>query len=211
MVDTPSERIVEGVLHDLTRPLIVIREQGQRLSREGLPRRGVHDLASSITKLSEDALTILDRLVEGGGFERDGAVASAPLAEVLARVSGALERLHLGRRIPAPGRVPSLHVGSPADLVSVLVNLVDNALRATRPADAVWLVHDPTRVGWSGSRSGELSPSRRAHGGSDRPRIQARFRDPCDDPAADRLLRRGFERCASRRSGRAGRSMWQNG
>jgi len=139
MVETPSGRIVEGILHDLTKPLIVIREQGQRLSREGLPRKGVLDLASSITKLCEDALAILDRLVEADGFERAGSVASAPLAEVLARVSGALERLHSGRRIPALGRVPTLRLGSPADVVSVLVNLVDNALRATRAAEAVWL------------------------------------------------------------------------
>jgi predicted RND superfamily exporter protein/signal transduction histidine kinase len=126
-------RISAGLAHDLGKPLSLVYQRARTMGRASLAPNEVRRHAESIAALADDALATLDHLVEQGRADRRPG-ASAPLADLIARVVQAAERLH-GPDCIAVRLTPSLpEVSATRDLQAVLANLLDNALRANSGA-----------------------------------------------------------------------------
>lgn len=136
-----AERSVDGILagwaHDLGKPLQVIESMARRLVRETAdnPRAGA--LARRIVSLSDDALLVVERLMSTDRAAPWTAGSRLALEAVIGRAVSVAAGLHPGARVRVCGPVPGVEVEEAGRLLSVLVNVVDNALRAAPGGDPV--------------------------------------------------------------------------
>jgi signal transduction histidine kinase len=135
MGESPGEkRILAGWAHDLGKPLQVIGTYGRRLSRAAGSDRRMRDLALAIVALSDDALRVVDHLMDAARPDESRA---DRLDETLARVIAVVRGLHPGCVLSIRGPIPVLEIGRSSRLFSALVNLADNAIRASQRRQAV--------------------------------------------------------------------------
>ena len=142
-----AQRELAGWAHDLGKPLQVISAHGRALAKENGLSGKTLALAREIVALSDDALRVVDRLMESArplGAEMN---ASDQLASTLSRVVAIARGLHPRCQLAIEGSVPPREVDSAGHLLSVLVNLVDNAIWAS-PDD------QPVRISVEARREG---------------------------------------------------------
>ncbi|MFP6656220.1 MAG: HAMP domain-containing sensor histidine kinase [Myxococcota bacterium] len=128
-----ATEMLAGWAHDLGKPLQVIAIHGRRLADEvGLKDETVA-LARAIVALSDDALGVVDRLMEAARPEQERKRKSPweGLHSTLASVIDAVQRLHPDCRLRLDGTIPALELKGWREIHSVLVNLSDNAIRAS--------------------------------------------------------------------------------
>jgi signal transduction histidine kinase len=132
-----ADRILAGWAHDVGKPLQLIESYARRLVDEVASNERSHALARSILALSDDALGVVERLMDGArpsGSRRPGA---RPLRVVLRRVVDVMNGIDRRDRLRIEGSIPVLEIDRADRLYSVLVNLADNALRASAPDGCV--------------------------------------------------------------------------
>jgi signal transduction histidine kinase len=135
-----EERILAGWAHDLGKPLQVIGRQARQLLNEVGQDPRTRELASTIVALSDDALHVVDRLMESARPEEPGVVRPDELRTILERVVAAIRRLHPGCTFETRGSVPAIEIDQPGQLFSALVNFADNAIRASEFRQAVTIL-----------------------------------------------------------------------
>lgn len=126
-----------GWAHDLGKPLAVIAIHGRRLAKEDGLTGETLALARAIVALSDDALGVVDRLMESARPKQARKNQWNFLDSTLACVIAAVQRLHPDCRLRLDGTIPRLQVRGWREIVSVLVNLSDNAIRASENHQSV--------------------------------------------------------------------------
>lgn len=130
-VPRTEKRVLAGWAHDLGKPLQVIRSHGRRLAKVVGSDRQTRELALAIVALSDDALSVVDRLMESARPNQPRVVRRGWLHAILWRVVVVVRELHPGCALRIRGPIPVLEIERPGPLFSVLVNLADNAVRAS--------------------------------------------------------------------------------
>ncbi len=125
-----ATEMLAGWAHDLGKPLQVIAIHGRKLANEDGLKGETLELARAIVALSDDALRVVDRLMESAQPDRAKTARSDDLRSTLIRVLAVVRGLHPDGRLLIRGPIPRLEVDRSNLLFSVLVNVVDNALRA---------------------------------------------------------------------------------
>jgi signal transduction histidine kinase len=135
--EVDADRGIDGILagwaHDLGKPLQVIESMAGRLVEDTAGDRGARRVAARIRAVCRDALRVVDRLVAAGP-DGDRPVA---LASIVERAVCVAEGLHPGGCVRRIGPMPRVGIAEAGRLYSVLVNVVDNALRATPGRETV--------------------------------------------------------------------------
>jgi hypothetical protein len=124
-------RIATALMHDIGRPLTVIRQDAKELLRNPPGPSGVEEVARSTVEQADDALDTIRQLLDHAREGLAGPVSRAPLRDVIARAVEAVGRRHGDGRIamrlePA---LPALEFSD--ELRIALINLLDNALLAS--------------------------------------------------------------------------------
>jgi len=132
-----EERILAGWAHDLGKPLQVIGRQARRIVNEVGQDQKTCELARTIVALSDDALRVVDRLMESARPKELGVVRPDELRSIFERVVEATRRLHPGCAFRTRGSVPAVEIAQPGQLFCALVNFADNAIRASEYSQAV--------------------------------------------------------------------------
>jgi signal transduction histidine kinase len=132
-----EERILAGWAHDLGKPLQVIGLQARRLANEIGQDKQACELAQTIVALSDDALSVIDRLMECARPNESRAAQCDELGAILRRVVVLIRGLHPGCEFWIRGSIPAVEIAQPGRLFSALVNFADNAIRASEPWHAV--------------------------------------------------------------------------
>jgi two-component system sensor histidine kinase RegB len=138
------DHVLAGWAHDLGKPLQVIWAHGRRLAERASIDPQARELALAIVALSNDALGVVDRLVDCGAAESSrGAAAPTNLEGILAWAAARVGRLHPSHAIRIERPLPKLELEAPGPLLPALVNLVDNAVQASPSDRPVRLVARP--------------------------------------------------------------------
>ena len=126
-----ESRVLAGWAHDLGKPLQVIGSHGRRLAQADALDRQTRELALAIVALSDDALRVVDCLMESARTDEPQNDQPGLLRETLGRVVAVVQGLHPGCRLSVVGPVPVVEIERPSRTFSALVNLADNAVRAS--------------------------------------------------------------------------------
>ncbi len=140
IVPRTEERILAGWAHDLGKPLQVIGHHARRLVNEVGQDQRARELARTIVALSDDALRVVDRLMESARPKEPGVVRPDELRTIVERVVAAIRRLHPGCVFRTRGSVPAVEIDQPEELFCALVNFADNAIRASEDSQAVTIL-----------------------------------------------------------------------
>lgn len=132
-----EQRVLAGWAHDLGKPLQIIGSHGRRLAQAVGSDPQARKLALAIVALSDDALRVVDRLMESARPNQPRVVRPGRLQAVLRRVVAVVRELHPGCTLRVRGPIPVLELERPGPLFSALVNLVDNAVRASDRGQSV--------------------------------------------------------------------------
>lgn len=124
-------RVLAGWAHDLGKPLQVIGTHGRRLAQSDALDRQTRELAFAIVALSDDALRVVDGLMESARPNEPPIDHPGLLRETLGRVVVVVQGLHPGCSLSVIGPVPAVEIERPGRIFSALVNLADNAVRAS--------------------------------------------------------------------------------
>jgi signal transduction histidine kinase len=135
-----EERVLAGWAHDLGKPLQVIGRQARRLVNEVGQDQRARELARTIVALSDDALRVVDRLMESARPKEPGVVRPDELRTIVERVVSAIRRLHPGCAFRVRGSVPAVEIDQPGQLSSALINFADNAIRSSEHRQAVTIL-----------------------------------------------------------------------
>ena len=145
-----EKRVLAGWAHDLGKPLQVIGSHGRRLLQAVSSDRQTRELALSIVALSDDALSVVDRLMESARPNEPRFDHLGWLHAMLRRVVAVVRGLHPGCTLLIRGPIPALEIERSGPLFSVLVNLADNAVRASERYQPVtiraWLDGDDLAI-----------------------------------------------------------------
>lgn len=126
-------RIATALMHDIGRPLTVIRQDAKELLRDPPDLGGVEEIARSTVEQADDALDTIRQLLDHAREGLSGPVSRAPLREVVARAVETVSRRHGDGRI-AMRLEPALPAFEYSDELRIaLINLLDNALLASSP------------------------------------------------------------------------------
>jgi len=120
-----------GWAHDLGKPLLVIESYGRKLVSEHGLKGETLELARAIVVLSDDALRVVDRLMESATSHPVSGSRPGRLDSTLERVVAVVQGLHPDCRLAIVGSIPCVELKSSSLLFSVLVNLAENAIRAS--------------------------------------------------------------------------------
>lgn len=126
-----EKRVLAGWAHDLGKPLQVIWSHGRRLAQEDTLDRQTRELALAIVALSDDALRVVDRLMEAARTDEPQVDPPGLLRGTLERVVAVVQGLHPGCILSVIGPVPTVEIKRPGRIFSALVNLADNAVRSS--------------------------------------------------------------------------------
>lgn len=126
-----EKRVLAGWAHDLGKPLQVIWSHGRRLAQSDALDRQTRELALAIVALSDDALRVVDCLMESARTHEPQIDHLVLLRETLGRVIAVVQGLHPGCSLSVIGPVPVVEIERPGRTFSALVNLADNAVRAS--------------------------------------------------------------------------------
>jgi signal transduction histidine kinase len=132
------ERALAGWAHDLGKPLQVIWNYGRRLADLADADSQTRETALAIVALSNDALDVVDRLMD----PNVAATSSEPARDLASWISEAAEvagRLQEDREVRVLEPLPHFELDGGHRLVPVLVNLIENAMQASPPDRAVLL------------------------------------------------------------------------
>ena len=140
-----EKQVLAGWAHDLGKPLQVIGSHGRRLAQALSSDRQTRELALAIVALSDDALRVVDCLMESARPSESRVVRPGWLHTLLRRVVVVVRGLHPGCALWIRGPIPVLEIERSGQLFSVLVNLADNAVRASERCQAV-------TIAWMGGR-----------------------------------------------------------
>ena len=132
-----EKQVLAGWAHDLGKPLQVIGSHGRRLAQALSSDRQTRELALAIVALSDDALRVVDCLMESARPSESHVVRPGWLHTLLRRVVAVVRGLHPGCALWIRGPIPVLEIERSGQLFSVLVNLADNAVRASERCQAV--------------------------------------------------------------------------
>ncbi len=132
-----QERILAGWAHDLGKPLQVIGSHARRLADEIGQDPQARVLARAIVALSDDALTLVDRLMESARTNEPRIVRPERLRTILKRVIAVVHGLHPGCALWIRSSIPEVEIELAGQLIAALVNLADNAVRASEPGQFV--------------------------------------------------------------------------
>jgi signal transduction histidine kinase len=133
MAESAGERrILAGWAHDLGKPLQVIGIYGRQLSRAVGADRQTRELALAIVALSDDALRVVDHLTDSARTDGSREDRLDWLHKTLVRAVAVVRGLHPGCALWVRGPIPALEIEPSSPLFSALVNLADNAVRASR-------------------------------------------------------------------------------
>jgi signal transduction histidine kinase len=135
-----QERILAGWAHDLGKPLQVIGIHARRLADEVGQDPQARLLARAIVALSDDALTVVDRLMESARPDERRVVRPERLRAILKRVIAVVHGLHPGGALWIRGSIPEVEIERSGQLIAVLVNLADNAVRASERSQSVTIM-----------------------------------------------------------------------
>jgi signal transduction histidine kinase len=138
MAESPGEkRMLAGWAHDLGKPLQVIGIYGRRLSRADGADRQARELALAIVALSDDALRVVDHLMDSARPGESRVERVDWLHKTLIRVVAVVRGLHPGCALWVRGPIPVVGIDRSSPLFSALVNLADNAVRASNRCQPV--------------------------------------------------------------------------
>lgn len=126
-----ESRVLAGWAHDLGKPLQVIGSHGRRLAQAGALDSQTRELASAIVALSDDALRVVDCLMESARTNEPQIDHPGLLRETLGRVVAVVQGLHPRCSLSIMGPIPIVAIEHPGRIFSALVNLADNAVRAS--------------------------------------------------------------------------------
>ena len=132
-----EERILAGWAHDLGKPLQVIGLLARRLANEIGQDEQTGELAQSIVALSDDALSVIDRLMELSRPDEPRTERCDELGAILSRVATLIRGLHPGCEFSIRGSIPAVEIEQSSRLFSALVNFADNAIRASERCQVV--------------------------------------------------------------------------
>ena len=124
-------RIATALMHDIGRPLTVIRQDARELLREPPDPAGIEEVARSTVEQADDALDSIRQLLDHAREGLAGPMSRAPLREVIGRAVETVSRRHGDERI-AMRLEPALPALEYSDELRIaLINLLDNALLAS--------------------------------------------------------------------------------
>jgi signal transduction histidine kinase len=126
-----ESRVLAGWAHDLGKPLQVIGSHGRRLAQADALDRQTRELALAIVALSDDALRVVDCLMESARTNEPQIDQPGLLGETLGRVVAVVQGLHPECSLSVIGPVPVVEIERSGRVFSALVNLADNAVRAS--------------------------------------------------------------------------------
>ena len=121
-----EKRVLAGWAHDLGKPLQVIWSHGRKLAQSDALDRQTRELALAIVALSDDALRVVDCLMESARTHEPKIDHLVLLRETLGRVISVVKGLHPGCSLSVIGPVPVVEIERPGRTFSALVNLADN-------------------------------------------------------------------------------------
>jgi signal transduction histidine kinase len=130
-VSSGEKRILAGWAHDLGKPLQVIGIYARQLSQANVTDHQTRELALAIVALSDDALRVVDHLADSARLDESRVDRLDWLHKTLMRVVAVVRGLHPGCALWVRGPIPVLEIERSSQLFSVLVNLADNAVRAS--------------------------------------------------------------------------------
>lgn len=126
-----DEEALAGWAHDLSKSLQVISHSARRLVNDDSLKGDVLVLAREIVDLSEEALHVVDRLMERRRPDTVRDIPAEPLREVVMRVQVVARGLHPSHVLKVCEPIPLVRIEGSTRLFSILVNLVDNAMLAS--------------------------------------------------------------------------------
>lgn len=124
-------RVATGLMHDIGKPVTIIRQRAKRAMREVDYPDEVRTMARSMSQLAADALATIDRLMNHAREGISGQQESTAVRDAVERAIEAATRIHPDRKICvrlAPDLPP---MRGAEDLRLAVVNLLDNALLAS--------------------------------------------------------------------------------
>lgn len=148
-LETVRQDFVSNISHELRTPIASLKALADTLQEGALEdppaaRRFLDQMqieADALTQMVQELLEL--SRIESGQFalQRSPVEACALLQTAAQRMQVQAERAHVTLRVECPGDLPRVHV-DPQRLEQVLVNLIHNAVKFTRPGGEVILQAD---------------------------------------------------------------------